>query len=316
MGAPGLGASVREVYGPARLTIDEAFFNAQPASSGLGVVFLGFPFYPHRARPVPTPVPYPADHNGVLSQFEAFVRLVTILREQCPWDMKQTHESISHLLLEEAYETIEAIEKADDQEFSKELGDLLLHVVMHGVIAQQRGAFTLRDVIEQEFNKLVNRHPHIFADETVADEKAVLQNWERLKMNEGRTSILDGVPKALPAALRAQRVQEKAANVGFDWHDRRDVWAKVNEELAELQVEIADGHADGVEREFGDVLFALVNAARHEGVIAEHALHRTIETFKARFQHIEARAAEHGRELRSMTLEEMDRYWDEAKEQL
>lgn len=313
MGTSGTGASIREVYGSARIIRKQALFRAQLVPNGLGVVFLGLPFYPHRAGLVPTPIPYPNDRNDVRSQFEAFVRLVTILREQCPWDMKQTHESISHLLLEEAYETIEAIEKADDKEFSKELGDLLLHVVMHGVIAQQRGAFSLKDVIEQEFNKLVNRHPHIFQDETAADEKAVLQNWERLKMNEGRTSILDGVPKALPAALRAQRVQEKAANVGFDWHDRRDVWAKVDEELSELQLEIADGNGDGIEREFGDVLFALVNAARHEGVIAEHALHRTIETFKSRFQHIEARAAEHGTELRSMTLEEMDRYWDEAK---
>lgn len=262
---------------------------------------------------VPTPVPYPVDAASTLSQFEAFVRLVTILREQCPWDMKQTHESISHLLLEEAYETIEAIQHGDDKEFSKELGDILLHVVMHGVMAEQRGAFTLREIIEQEFSKLVNRHPHIFEEEPAADEKTVLQNWERLKMKEGRTSILDGVPKALPAALRAQRVQEKAANVGFDWHDRRDVWAKVDEELGELQAEISSGDADGIEREFGDVLFALVNAARHEGVVAEHALHRTIGTFMSRFQHIESRAAENNRELRSMTLEEMDRYWDEAK---
>ena len=280
---------------------------------GSGVVFLGLVFFHNQASTVPTPVPFPSDPNNTLSQFEAFVRLVTILREQCPWDMKQTHESISHLLLEEAYETIEAIQSGDDKEFSKELGDILLHVVMHSVMAEQRGAFTLRTIIEQEFNKLVNRHPHIFEEEPAADEKTVLQNWERLKMKEGRTSILDGVPKALPAALRAQRVQEKAANVGFDWHDRRDVWAKVDEELAELQVEIASVDSDGIEREFGDVLFAMVNAARHEGVVAEHALHRTIATFMNRFQHIEARAAENERELRSMTLEEMDKYWDEAK---
>lgn len=262
---------------------------------------------------MPTPIPYPAQPSDTLSQFEAFVRLVAILREQCPWDMKQTHKSISHLLLEEAYETIEAIHDSNDKELSKELGDILLHVVMHGVMAQQRGAFTLRDIIEQEFNKLVNRHPHIFQDETATDEKTVLQNWERLKMNEGRTSVLDGVPKALPAGLRAQRVQEKAANVGFDWHDRRDVWAKVDEELGELHAEIAAADTDGIEREFGDVFFALVNAARHEGVVAEQALHRTIGTFMKRFQHIEARAAENNRELRSMTLEEMDEYWNEAK---
>jgi XTP/dITP diphosphohydrolase len=262
---------------------------------------------------MPTPIPVPADPQDTLSQLEAFIRLVRILREQCPWDMKQTHASISHLLIEEAYETLDAIEAQDDRELAKELGDILLHVVMHAVMAEQRGAFTLRTIIENEFGKLVNRHPHIFADTQADDEEAVLQNWERLKMKEGRSSILDGVPRALPAALRAQRVQEKAANVGFDWHDRRDVWAKVDEELAELRVEIDAQDADGTKREFGDVLFALVNAARHEGVIAEDALHGTIGTFMRRFRHIEARAQQAGRELRDMTLEEMDAYWNEAK---
>jgi len=227
--------------------------------------------------------------------------------------MKQTHESISHLLIEEAYETLDAIEARNDTELSKELGDLLLHVVMHGVMAEQRGAFTLKDVVQREFEKLVNRHPHIFADGEAADETQVLQNWERLKMNEGRTSILDGVPRSLPAALRAQRVQEKAANVGFDWHDRRDVWAKVDEELGELRVEIDAHNFEGTKREFGDVLFALVNAARHEGLIAEDSLHTTTNTFIQRFQFIEKRALENKRELRDMELEEMDFYWDEAK---
>jgi XTP/dITP diphosphohydrolase len=262
---------------------------------------------------MPTPVPHPTNPDDTLSQLEAFIRLVRILREQCPWDMKQTHASISHLLIEEAYETLDAIEAQDDAELSKELGDLLLHVVMHGVMAEQRGAFTLRTIVENEFNKLVNRHPHIFGDTEANDESTVLQNWERLKMNEGRTSVLDGVPRALPAALRAQRVQEKAANVGFDWHDRRDVWAKVDEEIGELRAEIDAQDADGTRREFGDVLFALVNAARHEGVIAEDALHGTINTFMRRFQHIEARALENGRDLRDMSLAEMDAYWNEAK---
>lgn len=258
-------------------------------------------------------VPHPAQPDNVLSYFEAFVTLVRMLREDCPWDKKQTHESISHLLIEEAYETLEAIASKDDEEFSKELGDLLLHVVMHSVIAEQRGAFTLRNVLELEFTKLVNRHPHIFGDERADNESAVLANWERLKMNEGRESTLDGVPKALPAALRAQRVQEKASHVGFDWHDRRDVWAKVDEEILELKTEIAAGNADAANREFGDVLFALINAARHEGIVAEDALHRTTNTFMQRFKHIELRAREAGRTLTEMTLEEMDRYWDEAK---
>lgn len=229
--------------------------------------------------------------------------------------MKQTHESISHLLIEEAYETLDAIAAGNDAELAKELGDLLLHVVMHAVMAEQRGAFTLMDVVRQEFGKLVNRHPHIFSDERATTEEAVLQNWERLKMKEGRSSVLDGVPRALPAALRAQRVQEKAANVGFDWHDRRDVWAKVEEELQELRTEIDAGNQSGVQREFGDVLFALINAARHEGVIAEESLHRTINTFMTRFQHVEQRAAENNRELRHMDLAEMDEYWNEAKQQ-
>mgnify|MGYP001627148809 CR=1 FL=1 len=229
--------------------------------------------------------------------------------------MKQTHASISHLLIEESYETVDAIEAGDDTELRKELGDILLHVVMHSVMAEQRGAFDLRAVIQGEFEKLVNRHPHIFGDTRAEDENEVLRNWERLKMNEGRSSVLDGVPRALPAALRAQRVQEKAANVGFDWQDRRDVWAKVHEELAELQAEIDGGNREGTRREFGDVLFSLINAARHEDVVAEDALHGTIGTFMKRFQYIEAKAAEQQRELQSMTLAEMDSLWDEAKGQ-
>lgn len=264
---------------------------------------------------MPTPIPKPADPTSTLSQLEAFVRLVWILREQCPWDQKQTHESISHLLIEEAYETVDAIHAGSDHELSKELGDLLLHVVMHTVMAEQRGSFTLRTVIEQEFEKLVNRHPHVFGDTHAVTDDVVLQNWEKLKMKEGRTSILDGVPRTLPAALRAQRVQEKAANVGFDWHDRRDVWAKVHEELEELRVEIDAGNAEATHREFGDVLFALVNAARHEGVIAEDALHTTIATFMQRFQYIERASAERGRQLQDMDLSEMDAYWNEAKQQ-
>jgi XTP/dITP diphosphohydrolase len=184
---------------------------------------------------------------------------------------------------------------------------------MHGVMAEQRSAFALIDVIHQEFDKLVNRHPHIFGDEVAEDEIKVLQNWERLKLKEGRESVLDGVPKSLPAALRAQRVQEKAANVGFDWHDKRDVWDKVDEELDELKVEIQNNNEGGTRREFGDVLFALVNAARHEGIIAEDALHDTVNTFMRRFQHIERRASEEKRELTAMSLEEMDEHWEEAK---
>jgi len=262
---------------------------------------------------MPTPVPYPSDPTSTLSQLEAFISLVRILREQCPWDKKQTHVSISHLLIEEAYETTDAIASGDDEELAKELGDILLHVVMHSVMAEQRGAFGLNDVVRKSFEKLVNRHPHVFAGVEATTEEAVLQNWERRKLTEGRNSVLDGVPSALPAALRAQRVQEKAANVGFDWHDRRDVWAKVDEELAELKYEIDTQSADGTRREFGDVFFALVNAARHEGVIAEDALHNTTNSFMRRFQHIESQARAAGKELHTMTLAQMDEYWNQAK---
>jgi MazG family protein len=258
-------------------------------------------------------IPEPVDPADTLSYFRSFVDLVQILRADCPWDQKQTHDSISHLLIEEAYETLDAIAARDDKEFSKELGDLLLHVVMHCVMAEQRGAFTMRDVIDLEFKKLVNRHPHIFGDERADDETKVLENWERLKMKEGRTSTLDGVPRALPAALRAQRVQEKAAHAGFDWSDKSDVWAKVEEEIGELRAEVERGDAAATSREFGDVLFALINAARHEKIIAEDALHGTVNTFIQRFQHIERRAAEGGRILQDMSLQEMDEFWNEAK---
>jgi len=258
-------------------------------------------------------VPLPTDPSDTMSYFAAFLELVRVLRADCPWDRKQTHESISHLLIEEAYETLEAIADKDDVELSKELGDLLLHVVMHAVIAEQRGAFDFRDVVHNEFVKLVNRHPHIFGNERADDEQKVLENWEQLKLNEGRTSILSGVPRSMPAALRAQRVQEKAANSGFDWDDRKDVWAKVDEEMREMRDELLAGDRQAAKREFGDVLFALINAARHEGIVAEEALHGTTNTFMKRFQYIEDCARADGRALSDMTLAEMDALWDDAK---
>lgn len=260
-------------------------------------------------------IPHPKDATDVHSYLAAFIDLVAILRVDCPWDREQTHQSISHLLIEEAYETVEAIQEGNDDELRKELGDILLHVVMHSVMAEQRGAFTLRDVVHGEFSKLVNRHPHIFGEERTDDPLQVLENWERLKMKEGRTSVLDGVPKALPAALRAQRVQEKAANVGFDWDDSNDVWAKVEEELGELRQELVSGDADRARDELGDVLFSIVNAARHHGIVAEDALHGTINRFIGRFQFVEAKATAAGRNLADMTLAEMDVLWDEAKRQ-
>ncbi len=258
-------------------------------------------------------VPQPQDPGSVLDQFSAFVEIVRILRTDCPWDREQTHESISHLLIEEAYETLDAIREKNDAEFAKELGDLLLHVVMHSVLAEERGVFALRDVIEKVSAKLVHRHPHVFGETSADNTTQVLQNWESQKMKEGRTSILEGVPKTLPALLRAQRTQEKAANVGFDWDDRRDVWAKVEEELGELKHELMSSNRAASADEFGDLLFALVNAGRFEQLVAEESLQATTNKFTRRFQYIEAKAKEMNRNLKDMTLAEMDLLWDEAK---
>ncbi|MCX8050482.1 MAG: nucleoside triphosphate pyrophosphohydrolase [Chlorobi bacterium] len=256
------------------------------------------------------PVPKPSDPAALDEQFVAFVEIVRLLRRHCPWDREQTHESISHLLIEESYETLDAIERGDDAEFKKELGDLLLHVVMHSVIAEERGAFTLRDVIEYVAEKLVRRHPHVFGDVEADRPDQVMQNWERLKMQEGRDSILSGVPKHLPALLRAQRMQEKAAHVGFDWKSPDDVWDKVREELSELQRET---DPDAFAAEFGDVLFALVNAARHAGIVAETALQSANDKFQRRFRYIEQQAREQGVSLASVSLEQMDTWWNQAK---
>ncbi|MFN5867603.1 MAG: nucleoside triphosphate pyrophosphohydrolase [Candidatus Kapaibacterium sp.] len=258
-------------------------------------------------------IPTPQDPSSHLDQFASFVDIVRILRTDCPWDREQTHESISHLLIEEAYETLDAIRDKNDQEFSKELGDLLLHVVMHAVIAEERGSFSLTQLIERISAKLVHRHPHVFGDTSAESTTEVLQNWESQKMKEGRTSILEGVPKQLPALLRAQRTQEKAANVGFDWDKREDVWAKVEEEIRELKEEIFKNDLQAGIEEFGDVLFALVNAGRFEGYVAEEALQTTTNKFTRRFQYIEKRAREEGRNLKDMTLAEMDEWWNEAK---
>jgi MazG family protein len=255
-----------------------------------------------------------------------FVAVVRRLRRDCPWDREQTHDSVKHLTIEEAFELAHAIDEGDAAETRKELGDLLLHVVFHAHIAETEGTFTLLDVIEAETEKLVRRHPHVFGDVAVSGTGEVLRNWEAIKKAEraeaGRgeraPSALDGVPEALPALLRAQRVQEKAAGVGFDFPQPDDAWGKVEEEIRELKA-LADGGADGaadparLEDEFGDVLFALVNYARFVGVTPENALRRTLGKFTRRFRHVEARLAEAGRAPAAATLEEMDALWDEAK---
>jgi MazG family protein len=258
-------------------------------------------------------VPKPKDPNDIRDQFQSFVEIVRILRRDCPWDRRQTNESIAHLLIEECYETIDAIEKKDDDEFSKELGDLLLHVVMHAVMAEQRGSFNMIDVIKKISTKLVNRHPHVFGEISVTGEDEVMSNWEAIKMKEGQKSILQGVPKALPSLLRAERIQHKASRVGFDWDNKDNVWEKVEEELSELRDEIKAGNHENVVAEFGDVFFSLVNAARFEDVVPEEALQRTNNKFTKRFQFIEKKVLESGKNMNDMTLEELDQIWDQAK---
>lgn len=253
--------------------------------------------------------------------FEDFFAIVRRLRIDCPWDREQTHASIAPLLVEEAYEVKESIEDGNDEELKKELGDILLHAVMHSVIAEERGAFDFTEVVQMISRKLVHRHPHVFGDTQVKNAGEVSENWEQLKMKEGRASIFENMPKALPALQRAERVQEKASKLGFDWEKREDVWKKVEEEIAEFhhEVETAAGLAEGadrkrIEEEFGDLLFALVNYGRFLEISPEEALQKTTNKFIRRFQHIEARLIEQGKSFRDVDLAEMDRYWNEAKQ--
>ncbi len=247
-----------------------------------------------------------------------FVALVRHLRRDCPWDREQTHASTAHLLLEEAYEAADAIAHEDWDEFRRELGDLLLHVVFHSVIAEGDGRFTLLDVIQLETEKLVRRHPHVFGDTAVSGTGEVLKNWESIKQAERAAAgtaeappkgVLDGVPKALPALLRAHRIQDKVAGVGFDFPSAEEAWGKVEEELHEYRTAAPERR----EAELGDVLFALVNHARLAGERAENALQATNARFARRFAHIEARLREAGRAPQDATLAEMDALWDEAK---
>jgi MazG family protein len=245
--------------------------------------------------------------------FTRFLEITKRLRRECPWDREQTHGSIRASLIEEAYEVVEAIDEGNLDELKKELGDLLLHVAFHSNIAEENGEFTLDDVITSITEKLIFRHPHIFGTVTVANADEVKRNWEKLKMEEGRESLLEGVPRELPGLLRAHRLQEKASKAGFDWEKREDVWKKVEEEMGELHRAIDTAGQEEVEMEFGDLMFALVNYARFLKVNPENALRRTVEKFIARFQFVERRLKESGREIGSATLKEMDELWEEAK---
>lgn len=249
-----------------------------------------------------------------MEQFERLLNIMDELREKCPWDRKQTLETLRHLTIEETYELADAILDNDLPEIKKELGDILLHIVFYAKIGSEQQAFDMADVAEGICDKLISRHPHIYGDVKVADEEEVTQNWEKLKLKEGKTSVLEGVPKSLPAMIKATRIQEKARGVGFDWDDQEQVWAKVNEELGELKAEIdSNAHHAKLEDEFGDVLFSMINYARFLNVDPEMALERTNRKFIKRFQYLEAGAKADGKELANMTLAEMDEYWNAAK---
>ena len=259
------------------------------------------------------------------TQLKAFERLLDImddLREKCPWDRKQTFESLRHLTIEETYELADAILDADLDEIKKETGDLLLHMVFYAKLGSERtkaeGGFDIGDSLNAICDKLVDRHPHIYGDVEANDEETVKANWEKLKLKEGKKSVLEGVPRSLPSLVKAYRVQDKVRGVGFDWDHVDQVWDKVQEELGELREELAapNVNAERVSDEFGDVLFALINYARFVEVNPDEALERTTRRFIERFQHLESAVASDGKDLSEMNLAEMDVYWERAKSAL
>ncbi len=250
-----------------------------------------------------------------LTAFEELLNIMDELREKCPWDKEQTNETLRTLTIEETYELADAIIKNDPKLIKKELGDLLLHIVFYAKIGEENQQFTIKDVIDALNEKLVYRHPHIFGDTQVEDARGVEENWERLKLKEkgGNKTVLGGVPDSLPAMVKANRIQDKARGVGFDWENREQVWDKVQEEMEEVKVEIAKGDADKIEAEFGDLLFSIINTARLYGVNPENALERTNRKFISRFNYLEEKTIKQGIDLKSMSLQEMDKIWDEAK---
>ncbi|MGG5505944.1 MULTISPECIES: nucleoside triphosphate pyrophosphohydrolase [unclassified Myroides] len=249
-------------------------------------------------------------------KLEAIGRLLTImdeLRVQCPWDQKQTFDSLRSLTIEEVYELADSISSKDSKEMQGELGDLLMHIVFYAKIGSEQGLFDVKTIADGICEKLIYRHPHIYGDAKVANEQEVLQNWEQLKLKEGRKSVLEGVPTSLPAIIKALRMQEKASGIGFDWSNKTEVWAKVEEEIEEFKAEELAANKERMEKEFGDILFSLVNYARFVGIDPEHALSLTNQKFMARFQTMEKLIQEESKELSHMNLEEMDVYWEQAK---
>ncbi len=247
------------------------------------------------------------------SKFEELLDVVKKLRVECPWDKEQTNDSIKAATLEEAYETVDAIDRKDYEEFKGELGDLLFHVLFHSVIAEDAKLFTINEVIGSIKEKLIRRHPHVFGSVEVNGSEDVKKNWEAIKLTEGRDSVLEGVPENLPSMLKAHRLQEKAAKVGFDWEKKEDVWKKVVEEIEEMHVSEKEETAEELENEIGDVFFALVNYARFLGVNPDNALRKTNTKFINRFNYVEKKISESGRKINESNLQEMDKYWEESK---
>ncbi|GAA4790252.1 nucleoside triphosphate pyrophosphohydrolase [Olivibacter ginsenosidimutans] len=260
----------------------------------------------------------PVAQHTPAKAFERLLEVLNTLRIACPWDKKQTMESLRHLTIEETYELADAILEGDVMEIKKELGDIMMHLVFYARIAEEQQEFTIVEVLNSICDKLINRHPHIYGAVEVANEEDVKRNWEQLKLKEGNKSVLAGVPKSLPALVKAHRIQDKARGVGFDWEEKTQVWEKVEEELQEFKeaFDIAEDKLTDIaqaEEEFGDLLFSLINYARFLGINPENALEKTNKKFIHRFNHLEQRAKENGQQLQDMTLNEMNVYWNEAK---
>ena len=255
------------------------------------------------------------DRNEILAAFGRFLDVLDELREKCPWDRKQTNDSLRPNTIEEVYELSEALMNDDTQDICKELGDVALHVAFYAKIASEKGQFDLKDVFDRLCEKLIYRHPHVFGSAQAETAGEVSRNWEQLKLSEkgGNKSLLSGVPMSLPSLIKAYRMQEKAANVGFDWEKKEDVWEKVSEEINELRVELERGDAAAAEAEYGDFLFSLVNVSSFYNINPDTALELTNKKFYSRFSYVEQRAKEMGKSLKDMTLGEMDALWNEAK---
>ena len=251
--------------------------------------------------------------NDKLKAFERLLSIMDELREKCPWDKKQTIESLMHLTIEETYELVDAIIDDSKTDIKKELGDILLHIVFYAKIASETNEFNIADVINSLCEKLIFRHPHVFGDVKVKDDEEVKTNWENLKIKEGNKSVLAGVPKSLPSLVKAHRIQDKVRSVGFDWDERSQIWEKIKEELLEFEMEIENQDHEKMEAEFGDLLFSMVNAARLYDIDPEIALERTNKKFIKRFNYLEENTIKKGQSLQSMTLDEMNVIWNEAK---